>query len=279
MSVGSGIAERACSRGLICCERHWPCGQFSGKRKLGLLHKFCADGDAMWRGLLKARREPGVEVPLAELFRAAREAMVEGQIRKRGILEEGVLQAMRVVPRHEFVSEEWRAKAYEDVPLPIGEGQTISQPYIVASMTASLELRGTERVLEIGTGCGYQTAVLACLAHEVQSVEIRPELAGSARERLQGLGYSNVSVHCADGSCGLVEFAPYNAILVAAAAPDVPIPLLEQLVDGGRMIVPVGEEDRAALIYVRRHGMEFVFERREGCRFVPLMGHHGWKDS
>jgi protein-L-isoaspartate(D-aspartate) O-methyltransferase len=165
------------------------------------------------------------------------------------------------------------------VPLPIGEEQTISQPYIVALMTASLGLGGTERVLEIGTGCGYQAAVLSCIAREVHSVEVLPELASSARERLRRLGYENVTVHCADGSSGLVEFAPYHAILVAAASPRLPEPMLAQLTDGGRMIVPVNEGEREALIYLKRNGNEFVIEQRESCRFVPLIGHHGWKDS
>src|SRR3974390_521610 len=174
ISVGRGNAERACSRVPSCCERHWPCGQFSGKRKLGLWREFCANNHAMWPRLPKAR-EPGLGVSLSQQFRDAREAMVEEQVRKRGIQDEGVLRSLREVPRHEFVAEEWRARAYEDIPLAIGDGQTISQPYMVALMTASLRLRGTERVLEIGTGSGYQAAVLACMANEVHSVEIRPE--------------------------------------------------------------------------------------------------------
>ena len=214
-----------------------------------------------------------------EDFRAVREAMVAEQIQRRGVEEERVLRAMRVVPRHEFVSGELQSRAYEDVPLPIGEGQTISQPYIVALMTASLGLCGKERVLEIGTGCGYQAAVLSCLARKVHSVEVLPELARSAGERLERLGFRNVTVHCADGSSGFAEFAPYDAILVAAAAPRLPEPLLAQLSDEGRMIVPVNEGDREALVYVRRNGKEFVIERRESCRFVPLMGHHGWRNS
>ena len=230
----------------------------------------------MWRELLKTG-ERGVATRSEESLQAAREAMVEEQIRRRGILDEGVLRAMRTVPRHEFVSVGLRDTAYEDAPLPIGEEQTISQPYMVASMTASLGLRKTERVLEVGTGCGYQAAILACLAREVHSVELRPELAKAASERLRRLGYGNVTVHCADGSYGLEEFAPFDAILVAAAAPRVPEPLLAQLSDGGRMIVPVGEEDITTLVLVKKHGCEFVFERRESCRFVPLVGHHGWR--
>ena len=143
-------------------------------------------------------------------------------------------------------------------------------------MTAALKLRGTENVLEIGTGCGYQAAVLACLSREVHSVEFRPELAGSAADRLSVLGYTNVKVHVGDGSEGLPEFAPYDAILVAAAAPAVPQPLMEQLADGGRMVVPVGTEDLQTLVHVRRSGSEFVIEHGEACRFVPLVGRHGW---
>ncbi len=226
----------------------------------------------MWRDLLKAA-EPGEASSLIELYRAAREAMVEEQIRRRGVCDERVLRAMRTVPRHEFVAPEWRGKAYDDVPLPIGLEQTISQPYMVATMTAALELRGTERVLEIGTGCGYQAAVMACLAQEVHSVEVRPELATSASDRLKSLGFVNVQVHCGDGSAGLSEFAPYDAILVAASAPRLPEQLVDQLSDEGRMIVPVDEDEISVLIFVRRHGTKSVVERREGCRFVPLVSH------
>lgn len=215
----------------------------------------------------------------AGAFQAARENMVENQIRCRGISDQRVLLAMRSVPRHEFVPADVVERAYEDAPLPIGDGQTISQPYMVALMTATLELRGNERVLDIGTGSGYQAAVLACVAGEVHSVEIRPELARAASERLQRLGYLNVRVHRNDGSCGLVEFAPYDAIVVAAAAPELPKPLLHQLADGGRMIVPIGEEEGEALIYAKKHGREIVLQRRESCRFVPLKGHYGWRDS
>jgi protein-L-isoaspartate(D-aspartate) O-methyltransferase len=214
-----------------------------------------------------------------EQFRAAREAMVKEQIQRRAVKDERVLQAMRMVPRHEFVCTELQSRAYEDLPLPIGEGQTISQPYMVALMSATLCLSSTDRVLEVGTGCGYQAAVLGCLAREVHSVEVLPELARSAEERLKRLGYVNVNVHCADGSAGRPEFAPYDAILVAAAAPKLPEPLLQQLAaDGGRLIVPVHEGDVDTLIYVRRKGNEFAFERRESCHFVRLVGRYGWRE-
>lgn len=212
-----------------------------------------------------------------EHFAEARRAMVEQQIRKRGIVNEVVLRAMETVLRHEFVPAELQGRAYEDVPLPIGEGQSISQPYMVAAMTAALELSGSERVLEIGTGCGYQAAVLGSLAREVHSVELLEELASGASERLNRLGYSNVKVHCEDGSEGLQEYAPYDAILIAAAAPKLAQPLLEQLADGGRMIAPVGKEDEQALVLVRRDGNDFMFKRGEACRFVPLLGRYGWR--
>jgi len=186
---------------------------------------------------------------------------------------------MERVPRHEFVPAEFRARAYEDAPLPIGEGQTISQPYIVAAMTAALGLQGNERVLEIGTGFGYQAAVLACLAREVFSVEFRAPLATQAAERLSRLGYTNVHVHCGDGTLGLPEFAPYDAILVAAAAPSVPAPLLAQLADGGRMVVPVGGVENQDLRLIERNQHAFRITVLEPCRFVPLLGAHGWKES
>ncbi len=208
-----------------------------------------------------------------------RHAMVETQIRKRGIRDEQVLQAMRNVPRHEFVAPEWRDEAYSDEALPIGGGQTISQPYIVAVMCAALHLEGTDKVLEIGTGCGYQAAVLSCLAREVHTVECRAQLASAARERLQRLGYGNVHVHVGDGSLGLAAYAPYDGIVVAAAAPQLPEPLTQQLAEGGRMIVPVGEAEHQVLMLLTKHGDKLSSERREPCRFVHLVGRHGWKDE
>jgi protein-L-isoaspartate(D-aspartate) O-methyltransferase len=214
-----------------------------------------------------------------DAFATERHAMVETQLRPRGVLDPAVLHAMETVPRHEFVPPEWRPRAHEDEPLPIGEGQTISQPYIVAAMTAALRLRGTERVLEIGTGCGYQAAVLSRLAKEVFTMEFLPELASAAAERVARLGYTNIHVHCGDGSLGLPEFAPFDAILVAAAAPQVPPPLLQQLADGGCMIVPVGVADYQDLHLIERHGGTFATRRLDPCRFVPLLGRFGWKES
>jgi protein-L-isoaspartate(D-aspartate) O-methyltransferase len=212
-------------------------------------------------------------------YERARHEMVEAQIRKRHVTDTRVLECLERVPRHEFVPPEFRARAYEDAPLPIGEGQTISQPYIVAAMTAALRLQGNERVLEIGTGFGYQAAVLACLAREVFGVELRAALATQAAERLSRLGYTNVHVHCGDGTLGLPEFAPYDAILVAAAAPSVPTPLFAQLADGGRMVVPVGGVENQDLRLIQRSHDTFHTTILEPCRFVPLLGAHGWKES
>src|SRR6516164_6295963 len=208
-----------------------------------------------------------------------RAEMVEKQLRRRGIRDPAVLAAMLAVPRHEFVPAEFRSRAYEDVPLPIGGGQTISQPYIVAAMTLALRPRTSDRALEIGTGCGYQAAVLSLLGKEVFTIERQPELASAASERLTKLGYANVHVHCGDGTMGLPEFAPYDAIIVAAAAPSVPEPLSQQLADGGRMIAPVGSENHQVLLFVRKAGTRLDLEQREPCRFVPLLGRHGWKET
>lgn len=211
-------------------------------------------------------------------YAAQRIEMIEKQLRRRGIADVAVLGAMMAVPRHEFVPEEIRSNAYADAPLPIGGGQTISQPYIVAAMTAALHLRASDRVLEIGTGCGYQAAVLACLAKEVFTIERRAELASGASGRLARLGYANAHVHCGDGTLGLPEFAPFDAILVAAAAPATPKPLLAQLAEGGRMIVPVGGEEHQELQLIEKHGDAFPTKMLEGCRFVPLVGYHGWQE-
>ena len=204
--------------------------------------------------------------------------MIQAQLRRRGITDAAVLAAMESVPRHEFVPREFREKSYDDVPLPIGDGQTISQPYIVAVMTAALHVRPSDRVLEIGTGCGYQAAILSRLAREVFGVERRPELALSASARLERLGYANVHVHCGDGTLGMPELAPFEAILVAAAAPAIPQPLFAQLAEGGRMIVPVGDAEHQELQLIERRGKSVRTTTLEGCRFVPLVGYHGWQD-
>lgn len=206
-----------------------------------------------------------------------RAEMVEKQLRRRGIEDTSVLAAMLAIPRHEFVPAELRSRAYDDVPLPIGGGQTISQPYIVAAMTRALRPQTSDRALEIGTGCGYQAAVLSLLTKEVFTIERQPELASTASEKLSRLGYPNVHVHCGDGTLGLAEFAPFDAILVAAAAPAAPAPLLAQLAEGGRMIIPVGDADSQELRLIEKHAGAFLTKMLEGCRFVPLVGHYSWQ--
>jgi len=205
-----------------------------------------------------------------------RRLMVENQIRKRGVVNERVLHAMTAVARHEFVPPVWTNQAYADEPLPIGRGQTISQPYIVAAMVASLALTGSENALEIGGGCGYQAAVVSLLAREVHSVEILPELAQAAAERLRRLGYSNAHVHSGDGTLGWQESSPYDAIVIAAAAPAVPEPLLQQLAEGGRLIAPVGDEHKQELQLITKRNGQLIVRLGGPCRFVPLMGRHGW---
>lgn len=215
----------------------------------------------------------------ADAFAEKRAAMVEKQIRRRGIQDPAVLNAMLAVPRHEFVAEQYQAQAYEDGPLPIGGGQTISQPYMVAMMTAVLRLKPSDRVLDVGTGSGYQAAVLSQIAAEVYSIEIREDLWAEAKQRLERLGYHNVHVFCRDGTLGLPEHAPYNAVLVAAAAPGVPEPLLKQLADGGRLVIPVGNAEYQELELVVRTADRFERKRLDACQFVPLIGYHGWPEA
>lgn len=214
--------------------------------------------------------------PFADPFEFARLEMVEHQIRKRGVLSKSVLDAMRKVPRHEFVPGEFQSAAYDDKPLPIGEGQTISQPYIVAAMAEALELTGTERALEIGTGSGYQAAVLSLLAREVISVESHTSLALAAQERLTDLGFLNVHVHNGDGSSGFMDAAPYDAILVTAAAPEIPRVLENQLRDGGRLVIPVGSQQNQELVQARKESGQLKSRALFDCRFVPLLGRYGW---
>jgi protein-L-isoaspartate(D-aspartate) O-methyltransferase len=209
-------------------------------------------------------------------FTFARRAMVEDQIRRRGVASPRVLEAMLSVPRHEFVPDEFRADAYADKPLPIGEGQTISQPFMVGAMTEALELTGSERVLEIGTGSGYQAVVLSLLAREVISVESHTSLALAAQERLGRLGYANVHVHNGDGSLGFADAAPYDAILITAAAPDIPPLLASQLLEGGRLVIPVGGQENQELLQARKEGGVLHSRVLFDCRFVPLLGRYGW---
>jgi protein-L-isoaspartate(D-aspartate) O-methyltransferase len=209
-------------------------------------------------------------------YRRARERMVEEQLRGRDITDPRVLDTMREIPRHLFIPNDLRSQAYLDGPLRLAQGQTISQPYIVALMTQLLELRGDEVVLEVGTGSGYQAAVLSRLARQIYSLERIPELAEGARLVLQRLGIDNVEVLQRDGSGGLPEHAPYPAIVVTAAAPRVPPPMKEQLAEGGRLVLPVGSQDGQTLERWQRQGEDFRCQRIAPVAFVPLVGEHGW---
>lgn len=208
-----------------------------------------------------------------------RDAMVSQQLVKRGIQDKRVLQAMRAVPRHLFVPEQSQTMAYDDMPLPIGHEQTISQPLMVAIMTEALQLRGEERVLEVGTGSGYQAAILARLAALVFSLERFEGLAAQARAALAALEIMNVHVLVGDGSMGLPEHAPYDAIIVTAGAPKVPQPLIDQLNPAGRLVIPVGDRFEQRLVRVTKsdHGVDT--EHFGGCRFVPLVGIQGWHSA
>lgn len=205
----------------------------------------------------------------------ARKHMVEHQLRRRGIRDQGVLEAFESIPRHLFVPAAYRISAYQDLPLPIGFRQTISQPFVAAYMTQALGLTGDERVLEVGTGSGYQAAILSSLAGEVHSVELIPVLADRAAQTLADLGITNVFVHLGDGSQGWVESAPYDAILVTAAASHVPKPLLDQLASHGRMILPVGKSGGQELEFWTRDGESFSHESLLPVAFVPLRGREG----
>ncbi len=211
-------------------------------------------------------------------YEKERNRMVEEQIIARGVKDERVLAAMRKVPRHEFLPEGIRGMAYQDSALPLGEAQTMSQPYMVALMTELLELTGAERVLEIGTGSGYQAAVLSELCEKVYTVERIKKLADRARESLDRLGYRSVAIKVYDGTYGWKEMAPFDAIMVTAGAPDVPAPLVEQLKEGGRMVIPVGERFGQTLLKIVKTPAGPVTERSIPCMFVPLIGNHGWKE-
>jgi protein-L-isoaspartate(D-aspartate) O-methyltransferase len=212
-------------------------------------------------------------------FDRAREHMVEEQIEARGIRDARVLAAMRRVPRHLFVMAALQIQAYDDTPLPIGAEQTISQPYMVALMSELLELKGPERVLEIGTGCGYQAAILAELASEVFSIERVAELWRRARECLDRLGYgARIHLRCAEGSNGWPEAQPFDAIMVTAAVRRIPRPLLEQLRDGGSLVLPLGDADLQGLARIRKQGKELDVKYFGECRFVKLIGPYGWEE-
>ncbi|HZW35911.1 MAG TPA: protein-L-isoaspartate(D-aspartate) O-methyltransferase [Candidatus Deferrimicrobiaceae bacterium] len=207
-----------------------------------------------------------------------RRRMVADQIRSRGIRDERILAAMAEIPRHRFLPSHLADRAYEDGPLPIGEGQTISQPYIVAQMTDALRLNGQEKVLEIGTGSGYQTAILCRLAREVVTVERVVGLCFGAKELLGELGVENVRFRVGDGTMGVPEEAPFDRIIVTAAAPDVPPPLFEQLADGGIMVIPLGGRWEQELVRVRKEWGKAKKDFLGGCRFVPLIGQCGFTD-
>ena len=205
--------------------------------------------------------------------------MVANQIEKRGIRSPGVLAAMRAVPRHRFVPDEYRKHAYQDRPLLIGKHQTISQPYMVALMTELLDVHAGDTVLEIGTGSGYQAAVLAEIAGQVYTIERHGELAEKAKATLEWLGIQNVTVRHGDGSGGWPAHAPYDGIMVTAAAPSTPQPLLDQLQEGGRLVIPVGGEDMQHLqVWQKKHG-GYAHNTIVPVKFVPLRGAHGWEED
>lgn len=203
--------------------------------------------------------------------------MVQEQLVPRGISDKGVLAAMREVPRHCFVDDALQSRAYGDFPLPIASGQTISQPYIVALMTQALALTGTERVLEIGTGSGYQAAVLSRLCGQVYTVERINLLLAGSRRVFDSLRYFNIVSKLDDGTLGWPEHSPYDAVIVTAGGPDIPAPLINQLVDGGRLVIPVGDQHLQVLQLVEKQGEEVTVRELEKVRFVDLVGEHGWK--
>jgi protein-L-isoaspartate(D-aspartate) O-methyltransferase len=212
-------------------------------------------------------------------FEKKRREMIDVQLRRRGLRNERVLEAMFYVPRHEFVPPAYLEASYDDRPLPIGQTETISQPYIVAAMTQAARVEPGEKALEVGTGSGYQAAILAYLGAKVYTVERNPELAELARERLKRLGFNEIKVTCGDGSEGLPAAAPFPIILVTAAAPDVPSALLEQLANGGRLVIPVGNLVHQDLLLIFKHGQQIARRVLDPCQFVPLIGKGGWPEK
>ena len=213
--------------------------------------------------------------PVDNEFRGARERLVD-TLREKGIRDLAVLRAFEMTPRHAFVPTGLRHRAYEDAPLPIGNGQTISQPWVHAKYLELLRLTGNERVLEIGTGSGYQTVLLAHLVAQVFSIERIPALMQQARENIQRAGVKNVSFLVGDGTIGWREYAPYDAILVGAGSPSIPQPLLDQLAEGGRLLIPIGDREEQRLVVAERKGGQIQMRDVAPVRFVPLIGHHGW---
>ncbi len=210
-------------------------------------------------------------------WKRERERMVEEQIISRGVKDSLVIEAMKAVPRHLFVDRTYYPQAYNDYPLPIGYGQTISQPYMVAVMTELLELTGKETVLEIGTGSGYQTAILALCSARVFTIERISELSMKARKILGELGFTNINFMIGDGTIGWPEYAPYDGIIVTAGAPDIPDPLIEQLADNGRMVIPIGGEYFQTLNLIKKQKGTIVRKELFECTFVPLLGKEGWQ--
>ncbi|MCK9631141.1 MAG: protein-L-isoaspartate(D-aspartate) O-methyltransferase [Methanoregula sp.] len=208
-----------------------------------------------------------------------RSRMVEHQIRSRGITNSRVLTAMREIPRHLFIPPPYNTSAYEDAPLPIGNGQTISQPYIVALMTALIDPLPEDRVLEIGAGSGYQAAILSMLVQQVTTIERIPAVADLARENLVKIGLQNISIIVGDGTRGYPDHAPYDGIMITAATPEIPPPLIDQLTIGGILVAPVGGREIQELITLTRNENGVVRSSHGGVRFVPLIGEHGWADS
>ena len=213
---------------------------------------------------------------MIQSYAGQRRKMVEEQLMERGIKDLGVLEAMSRVPRHLFAQESLRHRAYGDYPLPIGENQTLSQPYIVASMTAALSLKGEERVLEIGTGSGYQTAVVAELARQVFTIERLNNLSRKAQEILEGLNYMSIVFKMFDGTYGWPDQAPFDAILVTASAKEIPESLVKQLGEGGRLVAPTGDAHEQKLVVLTKNGSRVSRRELGACKFVPLIGKYGW---
>ena len=216
---------------------------------------------------------------MIDSFATVRERMVQEQLRSRGVSDPNVLKVMAEVPRHLFVDDAMQARAYGDHPLPIASDQTISQPFIVAAMTQALQLKGTEKVLEIGTGSGYQAAVLSRLCAQVYTVERINTLLAGARKVFDQLHFYNILSRLDDGTMGWQEHAPYDAIIVTAGSPEIPEPLIDQLADPGRMVIPVGDRNVQELQYVTKEDGKIEVQRLESVRFVSLIGEHGWKND
>ncbi len=220
----------------------------------------------------------GKRKKVIDSYTTSRARMVEDQLKPRGIKDEMTLKAMSEVPRHLFVEDAMRARAYGDYPLPISAGQTISQPYIVAQMTQLLQLKGHERVLEIGTGSGYQAAILSRICKRVYTIERINRLLAEARKVFDQLRYYNIVAKLDDGTTGWPEHAPFDAIITTAGGPEIPPPLVQQLADNGRMIIPVGNQDVQELQLLTKHEGEITIERLERVRFVDLIGKYGWSE-